>query len=303
MTRLGADATGTSVAQLKALGATFVSRYVSDFPWKNLTLAEAHRLTAAGIDLVTNWENDVDDWKGGYAQGVAYARKALAQHAANGGPTGADERWGIYFSADMQIDPEDPRLHAYYDGTRSVLGVRHNGAYAQTSVLRKLRSLGLIGCGERGGTWRSMSTFGLPEGLGLPGEFDVEQTGQFNETYDRDVANSADFGQWRIGAAAPVARAKDDEMILHNITGSPEVWALSGSLYWHVQDVATRNAYVAAGVAQATVSAGEHAAVLAAAVKPAPAATLVLTDAQAEAIGAAIAAKLPTSIELAGTLK
>lgn len=204
MTRLGADATAETIADLKALGATFIGRYVSDFPAKNLTLPEAQRLGAAQIDIVTNWENDVNDWQGGYARGVEYAKRALGQHAARGGPVGAGEDWGIYFSADMQIDPNDPRLHAYYDGTRSVLGVHHNGAYAQTSVLRKLRSLGLIGCGQRGGTWRSMSTFGLPEGLGNPGEFDIEQTGWFNAKYDRNVANSARFGQWRFGAPAPV---------------------------------------------------------------------------------------------------
>lgn len=200
MTRLGADATDETIAQLQALGVTFVSRYVSDFPAKNLTLAEAQRLSTAGLDVVTNWENDVNDWTGGHSQGVAYAQRALAQHTACGGPVGAGA-WGIYFSVDMQInDPNDPTLHDYFRGINSVLGPQHTGAYAQTSVLRALRGSGLIDCGERGGTWRSMSTFGLPEGLGNPGEFDVEQDGQFNEQYDRDIANSARFGQWRIGS-------------------------------------------------------------------------------------------------------
>lgn len=220
MTRLGADATAVMLAEIKALGVTFICRYVSDFPWKNLTPAEAQRVSAAGIDLVTNWENDVNDWAGGRAQGAAYAQRALAQHKACGGPSDGSA-WGIYFSVDMKVDPGDPTLHDYFRGINSVLGAQHTGAYAQTSVLRALRGLGLIGCGERGGTWRSMSTFGLPEGLGAPGEFDVEQTGQFNPSYDRNVANSTRFGQWRIGAPAPQAREDGEMPYLISVTPDP----------------------------------------------------------------------------------
>jgi hypothetical protein len=305
VTRLGADATATTIAELKALGVTVVSRYVSDFPAKNLTPAEARRISAAGIDLVTNWENDVNDWAGGRPQGVAYATRALAQHKACGGPTGASEPWGIYFSVDERVDPNSVTLHDYFRGVNSVLGVAHTGVYGQTSVLRVLRSLGLVGCGERGGTWRSMSTFGLPEGLGSPGEFDVEQTGQFNAQYDRDVVNSVRFGQWRIGAPAVVpSSAKEIDMILQNITGSSEVWALSGSLYWHVADPSTLQSYRDAGVAQATVSAVEHAVILArSAARDTVAVSLTLSDAQVAALGAAIAAgvKMPTTLTLTGT--
>ncbi len=63
---------------------------------------------------------------------------------------------------------------------------------------------------------------------------------------------------------API-KPKEVDMILHNITGSPEVWALSGSLYWHVIDPASMASYLQAGVPRATISAAEHAAILAAA--------------------------------------
>lgn len=304
MTRLGADATSETIAELKALGATFVSRYVSDFPAKNLTLAEAQRLTDAGIDIVTNWENDVNDWQGGYNQGVAYARKALGLHIACGGRTDeAYPYWGIYFSADMEIDPDDPRLHAYYDGTRSVLGVHHNGAYAQTSVLRRLRSLGLIGCGQRGGTWRSMSTFGLPEGLGNPGEFDVEQVGQYSAKYDKNVANSANFGQWRVGVTLAATPKEFDMSLLINVSGSPAVYKQDGLLLRGIQDGTSVTAYKGAGIPEVTVTAKELASLQAdtAALVAKLGATVVMTDAQAESIGAAIAAKLPKTITLTGT--
>jgi hypothetical protein len=299
VTRLGADATGTTVAALQALGATFVSRYVSDFPAKNLTLAEAQRISAAGIDLVTNWENDVNDWAGGRAQGVAYATRALAQHRACGGRS--DELsppWAIYFSVDEKVDPNSATLHAYFAGIVSVLGLAHTGVYGQTSVLRVLRSAGLARF-----TWRSMSTFGLPEGLGNPGEFDVEQTGQFNASYDRDVANSADFGQWRVGVVPAAPLSQENDMILHAVTGSTEIWALSGSLYWHVADLASLASYRAAGVPEATVSAGEHAVILARAAAR-DAGSIVLSDAQVTALGVAIggAVPVPTKVTVPATV-
>lgn len=277
MSRIGADATGTSVPELRALGATFVSRYASDFPAKNLTLPEAQGLSAAGIDLVTNWENDVDDWATG--RGAAYAQRAAAQHAACGGPGWAP----VYFSVDEQVDPNDPVLHQYFRDINAVLGVARTGAYAQTSALRVLRSLGLIRY-----TWRSMSTFGLPEGLGNPGEFDVEQTGQFNADYDRDVANSTNFGQWRIGAVAFLSTSKEIDMILLTGFNGAAVAALSGNLLWAVQDGAAVNAYKAAGVQVATIDATEYAAIVGAIA--ASKAAISLTDAQVTALGAAIAA-------------
>lgn len=297
MTRLGADATGTSVAELKALGATFVSRYVSDFPWKNLTLAEAHRLSAAGLDVVTNWENDVDDWASG--RGTQYAQRAAAQHAACGGPAWAP----VYFSVDQQVDPNSPVLHRYFRDINSVLGVARTGVYGQTSVLRVLRSLGLVRY-----TWRSMSTFGLPEGLGLPGEFDVEQTGAFNATYDRDVANSTNFGQWRIGVSPPPTPTSVQGGPVYLISVSPDpsqggkanttgVFAVHEGLGpVHVDPASFNGADFVKNLGPVTaVSPAYYAALVAASAKPAPAA-VALSDAQASLIGAAIAAKLPTHI-------
>ncbi len=74
---------------------------------------------------------------------------------------------------------------------------------------------------------------------------------------------------------------RENEMILHNITGSPEVWALSGSLYWHVADPQSLNSYKAAGIPQATITQSEHTAILAA-----------IKALSASAIGGAVAAAL-----------
>lgn len=287
MTRLGADATGETIAALKALGVTFIGRYVSDYPGKNLTLPEAQRLAQAGVDLITNWENDVNDWAGGYNQGVAFAKRALVQHKACGGPVGLSERWGIYFSVDEKVDPTDPTLHDYFVGIGTVLSPLHTGAYAQTSVLRTLRSLGLIGCGERGGTWRSMSTFGLPEGLGNPGEFDIEQTGFFNPSYDRNVANSTYFGQWRIGQAAPLRPLQEAPMqdALYAVANAPDgtaqgIWLYADGRYIHVGSIPQRDLITSQfGIQEKPLPYAAHQVLLALTAPAAP------TDTQALAAG------------------
>ena len=305
MSRLGADATSTTVAALRALGATFVSRYVSDFPSKNLTLAEAQRLTAAGIDLVTNWENDVNDWATG--RGVTYAQRAAAQHAACGGPSWAP----VYFSVDEKVDPNSAVLHQYFRDINSVLGVARTGVYGQTSALRVLRSLGLVRY-----TWRSMSTFGLPEGLGNPGEFDVEQTGQFNQNYDRDVANSTNFGQWRIGAPDPsISQApslKENDMpYIISVTPDPATgtgtgyFTVDGAVVTHIPDITTLNNLrndSAHPVPVYAASPAFYQALLACPVNQPAAVTLpALTDAQVAALGAAIAAGIHLPTHITGT--
>lgn len=189
--RLGADATSTDVYELKALGATFCSRYLSDFPSKNLTLAEAERLSAANIDVVSNWENDTTDWQGGYSAGVRNARVAWAQHKQCGGPDGRP----IYFSVDMDVNPGNGTLHAYFKGLGDGMTPGQIGVYASTGVCNALKSAGLAHW-----TWRTMST-GWNGGVGDPSMFNVEQTGYLSQRYDRNASITDDFGQWRIGAA------------------------------------------------------------------------------------------------------
>jgi hypothetical protein len=81
-------------------------------------------------------------------------------------------------------------------------------------------------------------------------------------------------------------------MILHSIDKSTEVWALSGSLYWHVADTASLAAYQKATppIAQVTITAGEHAAILAARA-PVP----VVVNVDATAVAKALAPLLPTA--------
>ena len=73
---------------------------------------------------------------------------------------------------------------------------------------------------------------------------------------------------------------KEPEMIINIIQGSSEIWALSGSLYWHISDPQSLAAYRAAGVPEAAITNAEHQNILNA------------VTAQTSAVAAAVAAQL-----------
>jgi hypothetical protein len=113
---------------------------------------------------------------------------------------------------------------------------------------------------------------------------------QYQDTGPYDLSAVADY--WPGIDPAPLPIPQEHEMILNYITGNPEVWALSGSLYWHVVDPQSLNSYKAAGVPQATITAAEHTGILAAVAKLGS--TVTLDAAAATAIGSAI--KFPTHV-------
>lgn len=185
---LGADGTSSSVAFLKSVGAQFISRYTSEQSWA-LTPSEARNLSNNGIWIVSNYEHYTNDIGGGFAQGVTNAHTGWRVHTACGGPVDRP----IYFSVDEDVDPNLASLHQYFAGACSVLGAGRVGVYGSTAVCLALKAAGLVTY-----TWRTMST-GWRGGAGVPSDFNVEQTGYFNSSYDRDAAITEDFGQWMVG--------------------------------------------------------------------------------------------------------
>lgn len=191
MSRTGADSTTSNVAELQSLGCTFISRYTSEQSWA-LTLAEAQALSAAGIDIVSNYEHYTTDVGGGFNQGVTNANTALRVATACGMPAGRP----IYFSVDEDVSVS--ACTAYFQGVVSVLGAARTGVYGSTAVCEGLKAAGLVTW-----TWRTMST-GWSGGAGTTSEFNVEQIyPPFNGTYDHNEAYTTDFGQWRIGVTPP----------------------------------------------------------------------------------------------------
>jgi uncharacterized protein (TIGR03382 family) len=168
-------------------GYTFAVRYLSyDDSGKNLTRDEANALIAAGVEIVSNWENSAGDALDGFDAGAQYARDAEAQAAANGMPPTRP----IYFSVDFDASPgQQAALNDYFDGVASVIGRERTGAYGGYYVIQRLFDAGKITYGWQtyawsGGQWEPRAQLRQVEN-GIAGG-----------TLDRDEAVAADFGQW-----------------------------------------------------------------------------------------------------------
>jgi hypothetical protein len=170
------------------MGLSFVGRYFSKWPSKNLTRNEVVDLGTNGFDIFSIYEDNINDYAGGYNKGIENAHRALNQGQMVGMPLTRP----FFFAVDTDVDPNDYNLHEYFSGISSVLGGGRRGAYGSTGVLRSLKNAGLIDF-----TFRTMS-IGWNGGAGNPGEFSIVQNGYINSAFDRDaVADGKDFGQWR----------------------------------------------------------------------------------------------------------
>ncbi len=138
MTRLstplkGLDYTSQlSVAGIKAQGAVFVCRYLSNDPWKNLTPSEAHELVAAKIGLVTVWEDGGSDALAGAAVGKSHAEQHVAMAHACGKGTGGF----FFFAVDFDTAGSPARTDAYFDGVASVIPKAMCGPYGGLEVVK-----------------------------------------------------------------------------------------------------------------------------------------------------------------------
>jgi len=271
---------GLTPAQAKAAGFDFRTWYSSLDGTKDGPASGPADYAAVGIWSFTNFETTTTRvLTGGYSGGQADMAHAIAEYTPRGMPVGA----AVALSADEQIPASAfPQALAYYQGANAeaqTLGGYLNATYAEQALIAYLKQHDAIRVG-----WRSMST-AWPGGASTA-YCDLIQTGSATidgVQVDLDTALVAFFGQWMPGRlapttpAAPTAIPLESDMILHDIIGSPEVWALSGSLYWHVVDPTSLANYVKAGVPRATISAAEHAAILAGAeALKAPTVTLAL---------------------------
>ncbi|MEZ0114577.1 hypothetical protein ABH920_008612 [Catenulispora sp. EB89] len=183
-----------STSAMLSAGYTFAIRYLSNDPTKNLTLAEAQALNAAGIPVVCNWEAATTAALNGYNQGVSDATSAQQQAAACGMPPDRP----IYFSLDWDVQSGDmTAVNAYFDGVASVIGAARAGAYSSYDALGWL-----LGSGRIQWAWQSESTSysGGRNASPYPG-IQLWQTGEFTfdgADCDKNEAFTADFGQWPV---------------------------------------------------------------------------------------------------------
>lgn len=216
-------------ATLYAAGKRFASRYLSyDRSGKNLTLAEAEQLAAAGISVVANWEWQTGDAKGGYDVGRKYAQEAVRQAAACGMPAGRP----IYFSVDYDPAGAYAIVDAYFRGIGSVLPVEQIGAYGGYDTIAHLLDFGLI--------WWAWQTYAWSAGRWHPGAH-VQQYRNgvllAGGDLDLDRAMVDDFGQWTPGKSFTTKPENgDDEMQLLVGTAEGKFWAGDGFYHRELAD-------------------------------------------------------------------
>lgn len=183
---------GPSPTTLKAMGVSFVCRYLSEAnpltQGKILTQGEAHSLGAAGIAIVSNFEWTAARALEGYDAGVQDAQIAASQHAAAGGPQDRP----IYFSVDTNTTGS--QVVAYFQGVTSVIGLSRTGAYGSYQVLKYLFDAGLISWGWQTYAW----SYGAWEPRAQIQQYQNSMVWSGHEVdYDRVTVH--DFGQWRAG--------------------------------------------------------------------------------------------------------
>lgn len=189
----GIDYTSLSVDEVKAVGASFVCRYVST-PGnpKNLTHSEAHELTANGVDLVVVFETTADRSLAGRNAGEDDAHHGLVQ-AIDAGMVGARP---IFFAVDFDTAGSPHRTDAYFDGVAAVLGHHRCGPYGGIEVCEHQFS--------RGFQW-AWQTYAWSDGKWGRAKLQQYLNGS---SYDHD-RGFGDFGQWSAGVPFNQYKAHD----------------------------------------------------------------------------------------------
>jgi len=191
---------------IAATGHEFVCRYVShDTTGKNLTLAEAASLTAAGLWLVIVFESSAGRMLAGTSAGAADARFAGAEAAKLGMPPTRP----IYFACDFDATPgQQTLINAYLDGVATVLTPDRIGMYGGYGPIKRAFDAGKITWAWQtyawsGGLWdkrAQIQQYSNDQSLGGVGGIDL------------DRSTTADYGQWRTGDLMTISSADADKI-------------------------------------------------------------------------------------------
>lgn len=193
--------------QIRAEGLTFVFRYYSHNPAKQLTPAEGRRFAAAAIPVVAVFE-DSNNAAGLFSSdaGAHQAQRALQQAAAIGQPAGS----AIYFAVDFDPTPAEVAgpVTAYFTAVKAALDAASTqyavGVYGSGLTCRAIRDAGLARF-----TWLTGSTGFAGYADFLP-HADIVQLAPERVlasplSIDDDIAQSAEFGQFRVPGAEAAA--------------------------------------------------------------------------------------------------
>lgn len=200
----GFDASANTAAlasQLPGAGMSFAARYYSAGSSKNLTVAEAQALSAAGIQIVAVYE-DSNDAVGHFSAstGTAQANRALQLAAEIGQPAGS----AIYFAVDYdatQADVNGP-ITQYFQAVKAAFdgaGTQYRiGVYGGGMVCQAIQQAGLAEL-----TWLAQST-GFPGYLSFRPNANIVQLWPSRTILnghlgvDDDIAQTEDFGAFTV---------------------------------------------------------------------------------------------------------
>lgn len=203
------------IATMINYGVKFACRYVGYSQLsqsKILTLAEAQKLSAAGISIVSNYEWYAGRPLEGYTSGVWDAHTALQYHTAAGGPSDAP----IYFSVDLSTPTDMSSVYQYFKGIASVLPISRIGAYGSYNTVKLLKEGGYI-------TY-SWQTYAWSSGQWYTGN-NIEQYSNGvilpdGSVVDLDRSKTSYFGQWILGSTSTGANYMENQF--------NDVWYSSG---------------------------------------------------------------------------
>jgi hypothetical protein len=188
--RAGVDyAYGTpNYRELRALGYTFICRYLGGPESKVITATEAKAAANAGLELVTVFEQDPQRALGDYGAGELDAHVAARQLEQAGAPPHAVAYFAVDF--DMQAD-QFLRVLGYIQGAQHVLGFGRVGVYGGYRTVHEL----LVGNHVRYG-WQ---TYAWSAGQWTNAQLRQVQNNEMvpGVNCDVDKAEAADFGQWK----------------------------------------------------------------------------------------------------------
>ncbi|HZP72182.1 MAG TPA: glycoside hydrolase domain-containing protein [Gaiellaceae bacterium] len=181
---------GVDTDAFRSVGATFVVRYLSHDPRKNLSAAEAQVLSDAGFDVAVVWESSARRACAGQPAGAADAHAAAVQAKACGMPAARPIYFGVDFDAG---DGDKPKIVDYLQGAASVLGAKRVGVYGGYWVVKYCFDHSAARFGWQTYAWsaghrdRRAQLYQHENGVTIGGI-----------SCDRDTAYAADFGQWRL---------------------------------------------------------------------------------------------------------
>ena len=185
-------------SSLVADGYRFVARYLSnDTTGKNLSLGEAQALEAAGLDIVSNWEDGARTPSTATTRGSPTRRtRRRVTATADGAPATRP----IYFSIDFDAESaQAAAVNAYFQGVASdAIGLARTGAYGGYFIINQLFNAGLITV--RG--WRTYTWSGTAQARDgtLARSFAGYENGIAGGEMDLDEAVATDFGRWDRGS-------------------------------------------------------------------------------------------------------